>query len=143
MRASAMLTTRGKRCESWIGSKERWTPGACGGRWILRVGGGWQGKGVESEPPRMRYVWPTGLIFTLLSTASVGCGRFATHFFFLESTFKDQINPTRQTAGPCEGGSPELDLASFGLSPKAEPDAETAPLLARWVVLPSTYHLAL
>jgi hypothetical protein len=63
--------------------------------------------------------------------------------FFLESTFKDQINPKRQTAGPPEGGSPELDLASFGLSPKAEPDAETAPLLARWVVLPSTYHLAL
>ena len=37
-------------------------------------------------------------------------------FFFLESTFKDQINPKRQTAGPPEGGSPELDLASFGLS---------------------------
>jgi hypothetical protein len=36
--------------------------------------------------------------------------------FFLESTFKDQINPKRQTAGPPEGGSPELDLASFGLS---------------------------
>jgi hypothetical protein len=30
--------------------------------------------------------------------------------FFLESTFKDQINPKRQTAGPLEGGSPELDL---------------------------------
>jgi hypothetical protein len=30
---------------------------------------------------------------------------------FLESTFKDQINPKRQTAGPPEGGSPELDLA--------------------------------
>ncbi len=30
--------------------------------------------------------------------------------FFLESTFKDQINPKRQTAGPPEGGSPELDL---------------------------------
>ncbi len=30
--------------------------------------------------------------------------------FFLESTFKDQINPKRQTAGPHEGGSPELDL---------------------------------
>ncbi len=60
--------------------------------------------------------------------------------FFLESTFKDQIDPKRQTAGPAEGGSPELDLASLGLSPKAEPDAETAPLLApRWVVLPSTY----
>jgi hypothetical protein len=29
---------------------------------------------------------------------------------FLESTFKDQINPKRQTAGPPEGGSPELDL---------------------------------
>ncbi len=26
---------------------------------------------------------------------------------FLESTFKDQINPKRQTAGPPEGGSPE------------------------------------
>ena len=36
--------------------------------------------------------------------------------FFLESTFIDQINPKRQTAGPPEGGSPELDLASFGLS---------------------------
>jgi hypothetical protein len=36
--------------------------------------------------------------------------------FFLESTFKDQINPKRQTAGPPEGGSPELDLASIGLS---------------------------
>ncbi len=36
--------------------------------------------------------------------------------FFLESTFKDQINPNRQTAGPPEGGSPELDLASIGLS---------------------------
>jgi hypothetical protein len=56
----------------------------------------------------------------------------------LESTFIDQINPKRQTAGPYEGGSPELDLASFRLSPKAEPDAETAPLLARWVVLPAT-----
>ena len=33
-------------------------------------------------------------------------------FFFLESTFIDQINPKRQTAGPHEGGSPELDLAS-------------------------------
>ena len=32
------------------------------------------------------------------------------HFFFLESTFIDQINPKRQTAGPHEGGSPELDL---------------------------------
>ncbi len=31
-------------------------------------------------------------------------------FFFLESTFKDQINPKQQTAGPPEGGSPELDL---------------------------------
>ena len=31
--------------------------------------------------------------------------------FFLESTFKDQINPKRQTAGP-QWGSPELDLAS-------------------------------
>ena len=29
----------------------------------------------------------------------------------LESTFIDQINPKRQTAGPHEGGSPELDLA--------------------------------
>jgi hypothetical protein len=38
-------------------------------------------------------------------------------FFFLESTFKDQINPKRQTAGPPEGGSPELDLASYRLSP--------------------------
>jgi len=38
------------------------------------------------------------------------------HLFFLESTFIDQINPKRQTAGPPEGGSPELDLASFGLS---------------------------
>ncbi len=26
----------------------------------------------------------------------------------MESTFKDQINPKRQTAGPPEGGSPEL-----------------------------------
>ena len=33
--------------------------------------------------------------------------------FFLESTFKDQINPKRQTAGPREGGSPELDLAAW------------------------------
>jgi len=44
----------------------------------------------------------------------------------LESTFKDQINPKRQTAGPPEGGSPELDLASFGpsllrLSPTLRP----------------------
>ena len=31
--------------------------------------------------------------------------------FFLESTFIDQINPKRQTAGP-QWGSPELDLAS-------------------------------
>ena len=30
----------------------------------------------------------------------------------LESTFKDQINPKRQTAGPPEGGSPELDLGT-------------------------------
>ncbi len=37
--------------------------------------------------------------------------------FFLESTLKDQINPKRQTAGPPEGGSPELDLASYRLSP--------------------------
>jgi hypothetical protein len=64
-------------------------------------------------------------------------------WLFLESTFIDQINPKRQTAGPPEGGSPELDLASYRLSPKAEPDAETAPLLARWFVLPSTYHPAL
>ncbi len=31
--------------------------------------------------------------------------------FFLESTFKDQINPKRQTAGgPHEGGSPEVPV---------------------------------
>jgi len=36
--------------------------------------------------------------------------------FFLESTFIDQINPKRQTAGP-QWGSPELDLASYRLSP--------------------------
>jgi hypothetical protein len=37
-----------------------------------------------------------------------------------ESTFKDQINPKRQTAAPPEGGSPELDLAS-GVTPCAMP----------------------
>ena len=32
--------------------------------------------------------------------------------FFLESTFKDQINPKRQTADPL-WGSPELDLVEW------------------------------
>ncbi len=41
--------------------------------------------------------------------------------FFLESTFKDQINPKRQTAGRPEGGSPELDLAVAVAVPVAVP----------------------
>jgi hypothetical protein len=32
------------------------------------------------------------------------------HFFWKARFNKDQINPKRQTAGPPEGGSPELDL---------------------------------
>jgi hypothetical protein len=48
--------------------------------------------------------------------------------FFLESTFKDQINPKRQTAFPIIGArgrrnSVPVDLASLTL---AEPDAETS-----------------
>ena len=49
-------------------------------------------------------------------------------FLLLESTFKDQINPKRQTAGPREGGSPELDLVRVSMhadgkhwQPRAEP----------------------
>ncbi len=45
--------------------------------------------------------------------------------FFLESTFKDQINPKRQTAGPPEGGSPELDLVK-GCAYKAR-DSDSGP----------------
>ena len=62
----------------------------------------------------------------------------------MESTFKDQINPKRQTAGPHKGGLTGTGPRVVQAEPaKAQPDAETAPLLARWVVLPSTYHPAL
>jgi hypothetical protein len=79
-----------------------------------------------------------GWIFFSESTLFI---RIAQSSFFLESTFKDQINPKRQTAGPPEGGSPELDL-----EPKAAlADGRGAPLgltetgpVWGWIDMPSS-----
>jgi hypothetical protein len=52
--------------------------------------------------------------------------------FFLESTFKDQINPKRQTAGPPEGGSPELDLENAETSFASASAPALDPASMRW-----------
>jgi hypothetical protein len=53
--------------------------------------------------------WASGMFKFVVGSASAVTVTFRI-FFFLESTFKDQINPKRQTAFPPEGGPPELDL---------------------------------
>ena len=74
---------------------------------LFRSVTGWFKRDGASDPNFAFYMEHQGACYTTLTFP----------LFFLESTFKDQINPKRQTAGPPEGGSPELDLASLRLSP--------------------------
>jgi hypothetical protein len=56
----------------------------------------------------------------------------------LESTFKDQINPKRQTAGP-QWGSPELDLVTtWSAASAVMPNHALLMAMAGFVALLST-----
>ena len=65
-------------------------------------------------------------------------------FFFFGKHFYRSDQPKTADGRPPRRGLTGTGPRVVQAEPaKAEPDAETAPLLARWVVLPSTYHLAL
>ncbi len=82
---------------------------------------------VPSEPGCLRRISPGPPVkASHLSRAGVSTRARGFNFFcFLESTFKDQINPKRQTAGPHEGA--HRNWTSLGLQLETGPGPGPAP----------------